>query len=142
MLLVVGCGSGMQPAPVPDADADPLETARVAILICTSGMPGEPTCPMNTLGLGVADASLGFVAQALGTSLYVTDITFFGGTSGLHVEHPTFLFWADEPFLSAPDPELVLDVAPGSSTTLSPLSVIGEAPSKLSVRFDALGPFR
>lgn len=73
-----------------------LETARFAPLLCTGGLPGEATCPVNTVALddmGIAGARVSFVAQGLASGLYVTNLRLVPGGNGAFVEHPLFVSW-------------------------------------------------
>src|SRR5262249_40548506 len=56
-----------------------LATARFTPLLCTSGNPGDPTCPINYVDLtgilqGWAGAQIKMVAQPLSQDLYVTNL--------------------------------------------------------------------
>src|SRR5437879_6644450 len=81
---------------VAERDARPagpvIETAQFPVMLCTSGNPGDATCPINKVDLsplGPAGAELDFVAQALSGDLYATGMAFKAGpTDGLYVEHP------------------------------------------------------
>jgi hypothetical protein len=152
ILSLVGCGGhGSTPA-IPDG-ATELETARFTPQLCTSGLPDDPpnnpnpNCPVNVLPmdeLGASGARMGFVATALGSGLFVDDLTFTAGIEGLHIEHPQLLRWpagARTPVVLDPFPGLVIDLPSGSSEPLDPASVVGfVSTDQLSFRFDAVGP--
>lgn len=78
--------------------ADPvqvIETAQFVPLLCTgdTGMPGTPDCPINYVKLdsfGLPGASIQFVAQALATDLYITDLYTVASADGVYLEHPLF----------------------------------------------------
>ncbi|MFT3698539.1 MAG: hypothetical protein QM831_35670 [Kofleriaceae bacterium] len=89
-----------------------IETKKVDLLICTGGTPGVTTgctsspsdpancCPVNTVALGdtmqtnpVPGATISFVAQAFGSSLYLSDIYVEASADGVYLEHPLFLSW-------------------------------------------------
>ncbi|HEY5938936.1 MAG TPA: hypothetical protein VIU61_29990, partial [Kofleriaceae bacterium] len=73
-----------------------LETAPFAPLLCTAGLPGDPSCPINTVALddmGIAGAQVSFVAQGLSSGLYVTNLRLVPGGNGAFVEHPLFVSW-------------------------------------------------
>ncbi|MBV8755819.1 MAG: hypothetical protein JO257_01005 [Deltaproteobacteria bacterium] len=77
------------------ADAG-LETGQFQPLLCTSGNPGDPTCPVNHValdGLGLPGASIDLVAQQLGSTLYVTDLKLTASVDGVYLEHPLFVSW-------------------------------------------------
>jgi len=72
-----------------------IETAQFVPQLCTgdAGMPGTPDCPINYVkldGLGLPGAQIQFVAQALGTDLYVTDLYTVASVDGVYLEHPLF----------------------------------------------------
>lgn len=72
-----------------------IETAQFVSQLCTgdTGMPGTADCPINYVkldGLGLPGASIQFVAQALGTDLYITDLYTVASTDGVYLEHPLF----------------------------------------------------
>ena len=74
-----------------DIDARPvLRSAPFMMLLCTSGNPGDVTCPINFVSLdelgGVAlSASLRFVTQALAQDLYLNDLRIVGSAT-LHIQ--------------------------------------------------------
>ncbi|HEY0193794.1 MAG TPA: hypothetical protein VGC42_21910 [Kofleriaceae bacterium] len=86
-----------------DHDPDhPMAVYKVAAfspMICTAGVSGDPTCPTNHISLSTIDGigpmlagvEMSFTAQALSDSLYVTNLTLNGGTSGVYLEHPLFV---------------------------------------------------
>src|SRR5688572_26558402 len=78
-----------------------LETAAFTPLFCTSGNPGEPTCPITTVDIsslveGWAGAKIKFVATPLSQDLYVTDLAVEGGPEGVYLEHPLFVSWPQQ----------------------------------------------
>jgi mono/diheme cytochrome c family protein len=83
-----------------------LETKKFSVLICTGGVPGDATCPINTVLLddtGLAGAKITFVAQALSDSLYVNDLYLEAGTDGAYLEHPLFVSWPAAGGTAKPD---------------------------------------
>ncbi len=75
-----------------------LETAAFTPLLCTSGSPGEATCPINYVDIGGlvegwAGAQIRFVAQPLSQDLYLTNLALQGGPEGVYLEHPLFVSW-------------------------------------------------
>jgi hypothetical protein len=75
-----------------------LETALFTPVLCTSGAPGDPTCPITYVDLtglveGFAGARIKFVAQPLSSDLYVTNLALEGGAEGVYIEHPLFVSW-------------------------------------------------
>jgi hypothetical protein len=85
-----------------DAQPDPgvtgpiLETTQFIPAICTSGVPPASTCPTNDVDLtelGIPGAKIHFVAQSLGTGLYLNQLSLIGGPMGVNVEHPLFVSW-------------------------------------------------
>jgi len=81
---------------LPDTNDGSIETARFQPLMCSGGLPGEAACPMNTVALdeiGVPGGRISFVAQALGSGLYLTNLKLVPGTGGAFIEHPLFVSW-------------------------------------------------
>jgi len=73
-----------------------LQTGQFTALLCTSGVPGDATCPVNHVGLdalGLPGATIDFVAQALSQDLYVTDLKLNASVDGVSLEHPLFVSW-------------------------------------------------
>ncbi len=87
----------------PDASGTPggvdaLQTAKFVPAICTSGLPPADTCPTNDVDLtdlGIPGAKIHFVAQALGSGLYVNQLSLVGGPMGANIEHPLFVSWPE-----------------------------------------------
>jgi hypothetical protein len=88
--------------PDPGVEGPALETDKFIPQMCTGGLAGDPTCPINTVALdavgdGVVGGKITFVVQALGSGLYVTNLKLIPGTGGAYIEHPLFVSWpADE----------------------------------------------
>lgn len=85
-----------------------LATQPFAPLLCTGGNPGDETCPINIVDIsplvtGWAGAQIKFVAQALGTDLYVTNLALITGTEGVYIEHPLFVSWPNDGSQPLPD---------------------------------------
>lgn len=85
-----------------------LATAPFNPLLCTSGSPGDPTCPVNIVDIsplvtGWAGAQIKFVAQPLGTDLYVTNLALITGSEGVYIEHPLFVSWPNDGSQPLPD---------------------------------------
>src|SRR5262245_3247954 len=82
-----------EPNPVDPRPAD--ESSRFTPSLCTGGQPGGPTCPLNEAALdelGTA-GSFSFVAQAVGSGLYLNHIELTAGAKGFYGERPTLRFW-------------------------------------------------
>lgn len=85
-----------------------LATEPFSPLLCTGGDPGSPTCPINIVDLsplvtGWAGAQIKFVAQPLGTDLYVTNLQLITGAEGVYIEHPLFVSWPNDGSQPLPD---------------------------------------
>jgi len=84
-----------------------LETQPFMVVLCTSGLPGEMSCPFTTVDIsglveGWAGAKIKFVAQPLSQDLYVTNLSLEGGPEGVYIEHPLF---ASRPPAAPPIPD-------------------------------------
>lgn len=83
----------------PDHPVVQLVTKPIVAQLCTSGAPGSATCPTNhipmdnvlTDGTKLSGTEITFTAQAVGTSLYLSNLTASGGTSGFYLEHMLFV---------------------------------------------------
>jgi hypothetical protein len=141
-------------APASDAGAI-LKTAAFQPLFCTAGLPGDPTCPINTVGLddlGATGGAIAFVAQAMTSGLYVSDLKLVPGPGGASIEHPLFVSLPDgsEP---APDPA---DSFSGAKLNLMRTATPQEqqigggtavlvgfvASAKITIHFKAVGPYK
>lgn len=121
-----------------------FETPRFQPLICTSGMPNEPTCPVNLVDLGEfgAPARFTFVYQLLGTGVYLAEIRIVAGAEGIVLDGFTLRVWTNEttptelPF----DP---IELRPNESLTIGTRAlVIENTTAPLSLRATSAGPFR
>jgi hypothetical protein len=114
----------------PDNPIQQLVTRPFPVQLCTGGDPGSATCPTNhvslegvpTDGTMLAGAEIAFTAQALGSSLYVTNLVATGGASGFYLEH---LLFVSRPAMADPFPDqidryyaLKLNVAAGKSNPI------------------------
>jgi mono/diheme cytochrome c family protein len=71
-----------------------LETAPFIPQICTSGAPGTIACPYNDVfldDLGAPAAKIRFTVQALGSGLYLSNLSLVPGPMGVYIEHPLFV---------------------------------------------------
>lgn len=85
----------------PTDETSLLATAPFALQICTAGLPDNPagTCPTNhvpldmikNVGTTIPGAEISFTAQALTSSLYLTNLKLNAGTAGAYIEHPLFV---------------------------------------------------
>jgi hypothetical protein len=96
----IGKGSGSSGGQI-------LETTPFKPLLCTGGLPGDPTCPVNHVDLtplGLAGATIEFVAMPLGsTDLYVNNLKLKASTDGAYIEHPLFVSWPPAAKPALPD---------------------------------------
>ena len=129
-----------------DGPPTPLETARFIPQVCTGGMPGDPTCPLNRVPLPMPpQAELQLVAQALGSGVFLTNIAIVAGPDGLFLEHPLIVQWNGN--VDTPDPTdhyagLTMNLPPTQIGVLDNVSFIGfDEPDQLSFRFDRLETF-
>jgi mono/diheme cytochrome c family protein len=88
--------------------APTLETEPFTPLLCTSGNPGDPTCPITYVDIsplvtGWAGARIKLVAQPLSQDLYVTNLSLEAGSEGVYIEHPLFVSWPADGSQPFPD---------------------------------------
>jgi hypothetical protein len=111
-----------------------IETPQFVAELCTgdTGMPGTSDCPINYVkldSLGFPGAQIEFVAQALGTDLYITDLYAIASTDGLYFEHPLFTTF---PANAQPLPDLLdrfYDVKLNLATSTTPVTCPPTGPS-------------
>ncbi|MBA2539091.1 MAG: hypothetical protein H0V17_05600 [Deltaproteobacteria bacterium] len=85
--------------PDPGEDGPRLETAQILPTICTSGLPDSPgapnvNCLYNNIPLdeiGAVGAKIQFIAQALGSGLYLTNLKLVPAAGGAFIDHPLFV---------------------------------------------------
>jgi cytochrome c553 len=83
-----------------------LETTPFVPLLCTMGLPGEPNCPINEVSLeaiGATGSKITFVAQSLGSGLYLNNLKLIPGPTGASIEHPLFVAYPPDGGKSKPD---------------------------------------
>jgi mono/diheme cytochrome c family protein len=75
-----------------------LRSQNYTIALCTGGLPGDATCPINTIplddlgsGAGITGAKISFVAIGVGTGLYMNNLKLVPGPQGAYIEHPLFV---------------------------------------------------
>jgi cytochrome c5 len=111
-----------------------IETPQFVPELCTgdTGMPGTPDCPINYVkldSLGLPGAQIEFVAQALASDLYITDLYAIASTDGLYTEHPLFTTF---PANAQPLPDLLdrfYDVKLNLATSATPVTCPPIGPS-------------
>lgn len=143
----------------PDHPVVQLATKPFAVQLCTGGDPDNAagTCPTNhvsltsvpTDGTMLAGSEIAFTAQALGNSIYVTNLVATGGTSGFYAEHVLFV---SRPAMADPFPDqidryyaLKLNVAAGKSTPIDggTEDFVGFAPTDMvEIHFKLLTAFK
>lgn len=143
-----------------DAQPDPgltdptanLETEPFLPLICTSGTPPDVTCPVNDVDLtsvGLAGSRVHFVAQALGSGLYLNQLKVIAGTGGVYLEHPLFVSNPDgaEPIPDSIDRYFAVKLNLMETTEEQlgggTAAFVGwNATDKISIHFKAIKPFQ
>jgi len=136
---------------MPDAG---LQTGKFTPLLCTGGVPGDATCPVNHVsldGLGLPGATIDLVAQALSQDLYVTDLRLTASVDGVYLEHPLFVSWpADSTQPEVPDSlDRFFDVKMNEMPMAAPdpigggtAAFVGFMPTnQVSIHFKAIGKY-
>jgi hypothetical protein len=146
VVLAAGCEGGEDESPALDADAA-RETARFLPLLCTGGLPDEPTCPVTHVQLDEVGAAAGFhvVVQPLGSGVQLDHMVFNAGSTGLYLERPSIRFWpagATEPSVDHVF-DVTLNLAAGESAPLEgPVAFDGISADRMSIRFETIGHHR
>jgi mono/diheme cytochrome c family protein len=85
-----------------------LRTGDIGMLICTAGLPGADTCPINDVpldtlgeGAGVPGGKITFVAQIVGSGVYLNNLKLIPGPQGAFIEHPLFVSIPADPMEKA-----------------------------------------
>jgi len=140
-------------APVTGEEEPQIETVAFIPAICTSGTPPAPECPVNDVDLspyGLAGAKLHFVAQALGSGIYLNQLSIVAGADGVYLEHPLFASYpsdGSETKFDTIDRFFNIKInAMAASTTMiggGTAAFIGfNATDKLSIHFKTLKPYQ
>jgi hypothetical protein len=72
----------------------PVMLTPQAIMPCTGGAPGDPTCPFNEFLLdanGATGAKVQFAATNAAGALYIQALKIIPGPMGVYAEHPMFV---------------------------------------------------
>lgn len=144
-----------------DAQATPggedpgLQTELFTPLMCTAGTPGDAggQCPTNDVdltSLGLAGAKLHFVAQALGSGLYLNQLSVIPGADGMYLEHPLFVSYpadGSEPVFDSIDRFFNVKINAMANATTSigggTAAFIGfNATDKIAIHFKALKAYQ
>jgi hypothetical protein len=105
-----------------------IETAPFNVTLCElTPTQTVADCPINKVGLDslqLPGAKIQFIAQQVGTDLYLTDLVAIASTDGLYLEHPLFTTF---PPSSDPLPDLIdrfstvkLDLVPSATPVTCP----------------------
>jgi hypothetical protein len=126
----------------------PIRTDKVVPMLCTSGNPGDATCPLNTIDLSAlgVPATVEVVVTPLVSDLYLTNIKVKAGAMGVHLAHPMFETWPADAMNMEPKPDPIdrwfnvdLNLAPDAESPFGTGegSYIGfKGTDPLSLRFD------
>jgi hypothetical protein len=93
LVVLVACSHSPSSAPSPDAAAL-RESPAFTMLLCTSGQPGDPTCPLNDVDVtcvpGLPATYLQFVAEPLGMDIHITHamVNSAGDIDEMELEQP------------------------------------------------------
>lgn len=127
----------------------PIRTMQMPMMLCTTGAPGTPDCPINTIdlsSLGPTGSTFEIVVSQLADSAYLTNMKFKAGADGLYLAHPLLESWpsgATEPIVDPIDRFFAYEINIAAATE----SVLGTgeatmqmwvASNPISVRFDVI----
>ena len=144
IVVLVACGGGGQSPPGPDGSPnEPFESLRFIVRLCTAGEPDDLNCPVNRVPIDVptaAGAEVSFVVRPLATGVMFDRVEIAAGPSGLHIEHPQFLF--DGELGADPYAEVVHDIAPGTVALDASKLIVENLNAPMTIRFDDARPFR
>jgi hypothetical protein len=128
----------------PAVSGFPVMTPAIAMMPCTAGAPGTPTCPLNIIPLddqGAPGAKVEFTAANLSGQLYLANIKVVPGPTGVYVDHPIFVSVPPAPAEPLLDPldryaTTKLNIAAGAAVAMQQLGT-GSATFPM---FNALDP--
>lgn len=122
---------------------------------CTGGLPDNTsgTCPTNHIDLSTLamapNVEITFIAQPLGSGLYITDLKVTAGAMGVYIEHPLFV---SHPATGPEQPDqidryfnLKMNLMPGTGDQISGGTAAYPnfvATDKISIHFKKLGPYQ
>ena len=129
-----------------------LQTAEFTPILCTGGGAGTATCPYNHVDLtptGLAGATIDFIAQPLGSGLYVNQLSLTAAASGAYIEHPLFVSWPGGGADPVPDDidrffDVKLDVMPAITDSIGggTAAFVGFlATDPISIHFKVVTPY-
>lgn len=132
-----------------------IEVEPFNVQICTGGQPDNTngTCPTNHIDISTLamapNVEITFIAQALGSGLYLTDLKLAGGAMGAYIEHPLFV---SHPASGDPVPDqidryfnLKMNLMPTTSDQISggtAAFVNFVATDKISIHFKAASAYQ
>jgi hypothetical protein len=133
--------------PVPD----PIRTDPFTPMLCTSGNPGDVTCPINTVDLSAVGptpvpATFSFVLQSVNGDSYYTQLKLKAGADGVYIEHPQIETYVDGGTDPTADPldrlfAVVLNIQANQEMPIGSgtATIVGFKPTDpISFRFDVI----
>src|SRR5262245_32754328 len=100
LIMLLGCGTS-SPTP-PDANT---HTPAITPQLCTSGTPGDPTCPLTHVDLGSGQLQFYLQPDPMDPALfYVLGPQLTAGAAGLYISHPSFEAWPEGTAAPMPNP--------------------------------------
>jgi hypothetical protein len=148
--LLAACGGNGSTADGP-MEPDSYDTPPFVPILCTSGTPGEPNCPLNTVPLdevGTAGATFRFTWTLLGSGHYIGEAKLTAGPEGLYVENPIFMLLPGDstvPTATGAFAGVTLNIPPNETQivgTGTAAIVQLDTTGRVFVRFDEIGPYR
>ncbi len=141
-VAATGCDGATQFARDGSVDAEIHQLAPFTPLICTSGDPGEPTCPINHVDVSdiAAGAQMQFLAVPGSTRVFLHDIELTAGASGLFVRDLRFVVYREGVAITQIGPlPPVIELAAGESFTLDAAGLpdFTEAGAQLGLQYGA-----
>lgn len=133
--LLLGCSGGSGATP---ADAAVMRTSKFTPLLCTSGTPGDATCPINTVDLGLTpQLEIQFVAEPIAQSLNISHIRLTGAAT--HVDGMYLELWAPDNAMPAASVLVTASYDVASGAAIDPVTLTTfSATETLSIRLDAI----
>jgi hypothetical protein len=141
-LTVVGCDGATSLVRDGAVDAEVHTLPAFTPLLCTSGDPGESTCPINHVDVSaIADgAKLQFLAVPGTTRIFLHDIELTAGANGLFVRDLRFVVYREGVGIPQIGPlPPVIDLAAGEVYTLDAAGLpdFAEPAAQLGLQYGA-----
>jgi hypothetical protein len=122
-----------------------FDTSPFVPLLCTSGAPASPTCPITVLELddvGLAGARFEMIVEPRSSDTLLDRVILTAGTDGLTIEGLQLVLFDHGDEAQTIDLTTRVQMRPAVSTALGtgPFSIAGTTPTQMSLRAASAAP--